>query len=96
MFSTFYDKETKLWSGRAKLPLYNPQVSLGQVMLDSMCNYGSKIAQVLSQTDKIFSDFIKLKQFQTRNFLKKNESLKNALFPKISNFYRLTITMGFE
>lgn len=47
MFSTHYDEDAKLWSGRAVVPLYNPKVSVGQVALDALFRHGSKVAQVL-------------------------------------------------
>lgn len=46
MFSSTYDEETKLWHGPDIPPVYNPFVSIAQVMLNSMSIFGSKIAQV--------------------------------------------------
>lgn len=46
MFKTQYDEESKLWRGRDFLPLYNPKVSLAQVILKACVNYGPKLAQV--------------------------------------------------
>lgn len=46
MFTTSYDEEEKLWSGPNVTPLYNPKISLAAVVLDSMGNFGPKIAQV--------------------------------------------------
>lgn len=46
MFTTKYDEENKLWSGRGDLPLYSPEISVAQVVLSSMEIYGPKIAQV--------------------------------------------------
>lgn len=46
MFSTKYDEETKVWSGRDTVPIYNPTVSLAQVLLSTMRNFDHKIAQV--------------------------------------------------
>lgn len=46
MYSTTYNKEEKLWYGANIPPLYNPKVSIGQVLLNSMSMFGSKIAQV--------------------------------------------------
>lgn len=47
MFSTQYDKERKQWTGRRVVPLYNPKISLVQVVLKSCINFGSKVAQVI-------------------------------------------------
>lgn len=49
MFKTIYDEENKFWSGRGDLPLYNPEISLAQVLFSSMEIYGPKIAQVYSK-----------------------------------------------
>lgn len=46
MFSTKFDKETKVWSGKSVLPTFNPKISVAQVILASLNTYGSKIAQV--------------------------------------------------
>lgn len=47
MYSTHYDAETKLWSGRDSLPLYNNCINVAQALLVSMKTFGSKIAQVI-------------------------------------------------
>lgn len=44
---TKFDAEAKIWSGRDVLPLYNPKVSLAQVILGTLKVFGPKIAQVL-------------------------------------------------
>lgn len=46
MFSTKFDKENQVWSGKAVLPTFNPKVSVAQVILATLNTYGSKIAQV--------------------------------------------------
>lgn len=46
MFKTSYDEENKLWSGRGDLPLYNPEISLAQVLFSAMEQNAPKIAQV--------------------------------------------------
>lgn len=46
MFKTTYDKNSKVWSGRDILPLYNPKISVAQVLLSALSTYGSRIAQV--------------------------------------------------
>lgn len=46
MFSTKFDESTKLWSGREVPPLYNPKISVAQVILDKLDTYGPNIAQV--------------------------------------------------
>lgn len=51
MFSTKYDEEIKVWSGKDVLPTYNPEISLAQVLLERMKTYGSKIAQVSTKSN---------------------------------------------
>lgn len=46
MFTSKFDEENQVWSGRGDLPLYNPEISVAQLMLNSMEIYGPKIAQV--------------------------------------------------
>lgn len=48
MFQTKYDKEAKLWRGRDCVPLFNPKISIAQVVLKACVNYGPKIAQVIA------------------------------------------------
>lgn len=45
MFSTTF-KQEKLWCGLDIPPLYNPNISLAQVLFNAMAKYGTKIAQV--------------------------------------------------
>lgn len=47
MFATKFDEDTKEWSGRNVLPIYNPKISLAQVILTTLNTHGPKIAQVL-------------------------------------------------
>lgn len=46
LFGTTFDNEAKLWSGPDILPLYNPKISIGQVVLNAMATFGSRVAQV--------------------------------------------------
>lgn len=46
MYSTKYDAENRLWSGYDLPPLFNPNISLGQVLQKFMKAHGSKLAQV--------------------------------------------------
>lgn len=46
MFKTTYDKDSKVWSGCDILPLYNPKISVAQVLLSALSTHGSRIAQV--------------------------------------------------
>ncbi|XP_055297301.1 uncharacterized protein LOC129565940 [Sitodiplosis mosellana] len=46
MSPTKYDADAKEWSGCDLPPVYNPEVSLAQVLLDALTAYGSKIAQI--------------------------------------------------
>lgn len=55
MFSTHYDKVAKLWSGRKIIPLYNPKISVTQVVLKVCQSNGPKIAQVIKfRTSNVF------------------------------------------
>lgn len=47
MFSTIYNEKGKIWYGNDIPPLFNPKISLAQALLNSMTNYGPKVAQVL-------------------------------------------------
>lgn len=46
MYKTVFDKENKLWKGYDVPPLYNPEISIAQVLLKAMTTNGTKIAQV--------------------------------------------------
>lgn len=46
MFSTQYNKDTKLWTGLDVPSVFNPKISIAQVVLKACEVYGSKIAQV--------------------------------------------------
>lgn len=64
MYRTKYNEKLKVWSGRDLPPLYNPKVSLAQVVLDALTAYGSKIAQVFYHNElfsQVFYIFLKLK-----------------------------------
>lgn len=43
---TTYDSKRKIWEGPNIKHLYNPKVSLGQVILNMLTMHGPKIAQV--------------------------------------------------
>lgn len=49
MFSTTFNNQEKLWCGRDIPPLYNPNISLAQVLFNAMAKYGTKTAQVNSK-----------------------------------------------
>lgn len=46
MFQTYFDEKTKLWTGADVPPLFNPNISIAQVLLRMLKIHGSKIAQV--------------------------------------------------
>lgn len=46
MFRTYFDAQRKQWNGLKSRPLFNPQTTLGEVLLKSMQMHGPKIAQV--------------------------------------------------
>lgn len=45
---TYFDVEKKLWKGPDALPTFNPEVSIGEVLLKSFTVFGPKVAQVLN------------------------------------------------
>lgn len=64
MYSTFYASELKIWKGPNILPLYNPKISLAQVLLSALTTYGPKVAQVyqiyiilIEKYSSVFSSF---------------------------------------
>lgn len=65
MYQTKYDEKAKEWRGFDLPPLYNPKVSLAQVLLDALTIYRSKIAQVIFEKKKIC-----VINFQTCSFFK--------------------------
>lgn len=46
MSQTIYDEKRQQWHGLEKRPLYNPEATLGGVLLKSMQTFGPNIAQV--------------------------------------------------
>lgn len=46
MFRTAFDKENKQWNGPKIDPIFNPNTSLGNVILNILQMNGSRIAQV--------------------------------------------------
>lgn len=46
MTSTRYNEEAKEWHGCPIPPLFNPEISVAQVLMESMTNFGPKIAQI--------------------------------------------------
>lgn len=64
MFSTRYNEAEKLWYGSDLPPLYNPSVSIAQVVLNSLSVFGSKVAQVKKlKTQKLNKFFEKFMDF---------------------------------
>lgn len=51
MFSTTYDKDNKVWSGKDIVPTYNPKISIAQVILSTLHMHGPGIAQVLKNIE---------------------------------------------
>jgi hypothetical protein len=45
-YKTEFDSTTKIWSGPTTLPLYNPNITIGQVVLDTAEKDAAKICQV--------------------------------------------------
>lgn len=46
MYDTTFDEKNKQWNGPKIKSNFNPEVSLGRVILNSLQIYGSKVAQV--------------------------------------------------
>lgn len=46
LFPTFYDAETKIWSGLKKRPHYDPDCSAGEVFFCALRNYPNLVIQV--------------------------------------------------
>ncbi|KAJ6632853.1 hypothetical protein Bhyg_18006, partial [Pseudolycoriella hygida] len=46
MYKTIYDEENKLWKGYDVPALYNPEISIADVVLKAMDINGTKIAQI--------------------------------------------------
>lgn len=47
MLRTTYDENLKLWFGANLTPLYNPKISIGEILLRSLMSNGCNIAQVI-------------------------------------------------
>lgn len=46
LFPTFYDAETKIWSGVKRRPYYDPDCSVGEVFYSALRNYPNQVIQV--------------------------------------------------
>ncbi len=57
MYKTIFDKNNKLWKGHDVPPLYNPEISIAQVLLKAMKINGTEIAQVMIHFQKKFRIF---------------------------------------
>lgn len=51
MWRTVYNAGETKWQGVKTRPLYNPEITLGEVLLKSMQVHGSKIAQVCANME---------------------------------------------
>lgn len=47
MYRTTFDQKTKIWYGPNTVPHYNPNVSVGQVLLHALGKCPNKIGQVI-------------------------------------------------
>lgn len=57
MYRTIYDKQRTQWSGIKRRPLFNPEASLGEVLLKAMQVNGPKIAQVSFERQIMWNSF---------------------------------------
>lgn len=48
MFRAKFDEKTKEWSSLNVAPVFDPRISVANILLRSMCVNGSKVAQVSS------------------------------------------------
>lgn len=55
MFRTDFDENTKLWSSVDIPPIFNTNVSMGQILLELMRLHGSKVAQVSFRNSNVVS-----------------------------------------
>lgn len=46
-FHTIYDEDTKTWSGPKTRPIYSPNVSAAQIILNALKMNSKKIGQVI-------------------------------------------------
>lgn len=53
MYRTIYDEKRKQWSGIKARPLYNPNATIGEVLLKAMQVNGPKIAQVIASNETL-------------------------------------------
>lgn len=51
MFHTNYDKDKKLWSNCDRPPVYNADVSVGQLFFQALSSHGTHIARINADTD---------------------------------------------
>lgn len=63
MFDTIYNESEKSWHGVDRVPVFNRDVSIGQVMLDALERHPNGIAQV-SDVVKVIPKKGKFNQFQ--------------------------------
>ncbi|XP_037037635.1 4-coumarate--CoA ligase-like 7 [Bradysia coprophila] len=62
MFRTEYDEKEKLWSGLNIPPLYNPKISIAQVLLRALAKNGPKLSQISDDSGiQMTCDEIRLK-----------------------------------
>lgn len=71
MFSTTFNQTTKLWTGHDIQPLYNPKISLAQVLFNAMSKFGPKTAQVSSKNLNLIVYFPQKYMFNIRFSLDK-------------------------
>lgn len=65
MYRTIYDEKRKQWSGIKARPLYNPNATIGEVLLKAMQVNGPKIAQVIFiKTEQAANETLLLKRMQ--------------------------------
>lgn len=53
----YYDSVNKIWSGKPRIPLYNPEANLGQLILKNLIQSPKKIFQVSDDSGVQLSNF---------------------------------------
>ncbi|KAG4069747.1 hypothetical protein HA402_003188 [Bradysia odoriphaga] len=81
MYKTIFEKDEKLWKGYDIPPLYNPTISIAQVLLNAMKINGPKVAQISddSKVEMTYDD-IRLKTIRAAQNLQKRGHKENGVY----------------
>ncbi|BFG05636.1 probable 4-coumarate--CoA ligase 3 [Drosophila madeirensis] len=56
IFPTFYDKETKIWSGAPRTTLYDYNCSIGQVVYNTLKCWSNNVLQITADDDTVLTN----------------------------------------